>query len=445
MIPKMSPTLFLACLAMAALPARAEDGKLNLKPMSGYASYEMGRIEEGTFGTGTRVDNEFLHRASVWFTQEAELTANMRILMGLGGIYYFVYPRQISNPYAFSKRSALGLSQAQGIYTFGDPASEDHPLRIHVGIMPMKYNPDAKNLGEYLFRTWSYPGLIATGGFDIAGNAGAQVSGLRLNTKLAGFSNDFLVTTQTDHPPVYDLSVTNIMSYNVMDVFEVGAGIMLENFISMDEDATSPKVTANEYYTQADGKSYAYGDPKYTLQAGEDTSYYTYAGTKVMGRAAINPQGFLKWDRLGPQDLKLYAEVSVLGWKNYPGYYDKRSERMPVMVGFNLPTFKLLDVFSVEYERYESRFPLNSETAIFKGGAVPTISNWFSSTETDFHEDDVKWTVYAEKRIVDGFRIVGQVGRDHLVTLDEFSKWEWTEIMQKKKDWYYIVKLNFTY
>ncbi|MDQ2999847.1 MAG: hypothetical protein M3Y08_01100 [Fibrobacterota bacterium] len=445
MIPKMLPTLFFACLSLAVFPARAGDGKLDLKPMSGFASYEMGRIEEGTFGTGTRVDNEFLHRASVWFTQEAELTANMRILMGLGGIYYFVYPRQISNPYAFSKRSALGLSQAQGIYTFGDPAAEDHTLRVHVGIMPMKYNPDAKNLGEYLFRTWSYPGLIATGGFDIAGNAGAQVSGLRLNTKLAGFKNDFLVTTQTDHPPIYDFSVTDIMSYDVMGVFEIGAGIMLENFISMDEDATSPKVTANEYYTQADGKSYAFGDSKYVPQAGEDTSFYTYAGTKVMGRAALNPQGFLKWDRLGPQDLKLYAEVSVLGWKNYPGYYEKRSERMPVMVGFNLPTFKLLDVFSVEYERYKNRFPLNSETAIFKGGAVPSISNWFSPTETNFHEDDVKWTVYAEKRIVDGFRIVGQVGRDHLVTLDEFSKWEWTEIMQKPKDWYYIVKLNFTY
>ena len=41
--------------------------------------------------------------------------------------------------------------------------------------------------------------------------------------------------------------------------------------------------------------------------------------------------------------------MALIGVKNYPGWYSERpEERMPIMAGFNFPTFKILDVLSIE-------------------------------------------------------------------------------------------------
>ena len=36
-------------------------------------------------------------------------------------------------------------------------------------MFPHKYNPDSKHLGEYLFRSGTYPGVISTGGVLTSG------------------------------------------------------------------------------------------------------------------------------------------------------------------------------------------------------------------------------------------------------------------------------------
>ena len=98
-----------------------------------------------------------------------------------------------------------------------------------------------------------------------------------------------------------------------------------------------------------------------------------------MARLSVDPKGFLPSgfkDMCGNEDFKIYAEAAILGFTNItaykdsmdpntglpvPGkfaidssknYYSRISQRIPVMFGFTLPTFKLLDYLSAEWEWY---------------------------------------------------------------------------------------------
>jgi len=68
---------------------------------------------------------------------------------------------------------------------------------------------------------------------------------------------------------------------------------------------------------------------------------------------------FKRWlpiNGLGPNDLKLYGEASVLGVKDYGNLYNDIWQRIPVMMGFNIPTFGWLDYLSLEVEWYGSPY-----------------------------------------------------------------------------------------
>ena len=78
--------------------------------------------------------------------------------------------------------------------------------------------------------------------------------------------------------------------------------------------------------------------------------YYTFAGTSLMGLLSFDVQKIFPMDMLSEGDLRMFIEVDLLGVKNYPIFFEDKTERMPIIMGINLPTFKVLDVLSFEYE-----------------------------------------------------------------------------------------------
>ena len=155
-----------------------------------------------------RVDKEIIHHAGVWTLQEAKLSDRTRFFLGVGGAYYFVFPRApiATDPNVNSKRSAFGLTNAFGDFKLLTAASEeDHLLLLKAGIFEYQYNPDAKNLGEYMYRTWTYPTIVYTGGLELVNRTAVQLSGISMSTKAGIFSNDFLVTLQTEHAPIFGI------------------------------------------------------------------------------------------------------------------------------------------------------------------------------------------------------------------------------------------------
>jgi len=68
-----------------------------------------------------------------------------------------------------------------------------------------------------------------------------------------------------------------------------------------------------------------------------------------MGRLTLIPNRFF----LSPTFLvqvifKLYGEFAILGLKDYGTYYPDITRRIPVMVGFNVPCFKMVDIVSLD-------------------------------------------------------------------------------------------------
>jgi hypothetical protein len=190
-----------------------------------------------------------------------------------------------------------------------------------------------------------------------------------------------------------------------------------------------------------------------------DYVWPTHKGIKLMGRFAFDPQALIGSNTLfGKNDLKLYGEIAVIGVQNYPGVYDKISERIPVMLGFDIPTFKLLDVMALEVEYYGSKVVPDLRKVSVNGSAVPQ-SIWvnrakpptdgtaptFSQTPYDVNADNLKWSLYVSKIFAEHVKISGQVANDHFRTggtaISTGKSYE--EALTNPKDWYWFLKLSY--
>jgi hypothetical protein len=307
--------------------------------------------------------------------------------------------------------------------------------------MPYKYNPEAKNLGEYLFRSGCHPAFVVTS-FD---NAYAPMTGFRLSGIMSkNFSVDLLFSTETVFLPTLDWSVSLLAACRPHPSVELGGGVMLDRIYSVDSTRGRPSTSTdgtNKYYSK-DGK--------------ED--YYSFGGTKLMARFCFDPKKIFSdvpsTDLFGGQDLKIYGEAAVLGIKSITPYaralddstglpigsgwavdssknfYDDIMQRIPIMGGINLPTFSgylnkcggwrralALDYLSLELEWYGWPYPLgygdvNNFRVMYP--IPPSVQDYPGGDPLAFKErDNIKFSINFRKTVVNGFSIVGQVARDH--------------------------------
>lgn len=455
-----SKILMSMLIGLAAAGLGAEEGGMKLAPLRAQANWEMGQIEKGFYYGGNREFKEIINHATVWTLQELQLSENARAFIGVGGAYFFVFPRNVGqNPYSMSKRSGFGITDAHGEFTFLAREDGDHGLRLKAGIFPYKYNPDARNLGEYMYRTWTYPTIITGGGLDFANSAGVQLSGITAHTRFGGFENEVLLTSQTERVPVMGLSLTDMVSYSFGNILTLGAGFMFDNFYVPDTAELSPVLDLNnKYFTLSNGdqmasREYADRQSLGLIPAGVtvvDTSRYTFAGQKAMFRASLDLGNLFSSSLLSNDDLRFYFEAIVMGIKSYPTYYENLSERTAYLMGFNLPTFRLIDLLSVEVEYCANPFDNSTRGPYGVGAAAPYMENQVGGQDNKFpniianKDDDIKWSVHARKRIYDGFAVNLQVASDHVKTLDVYSTPDFYDILVDKSHWYWVVKLIYS-
>ena len=446
----LAALLIAGVVTPSVVTAQAQEGPVLLAPRA-YVNYEFGQIEGGTTNDA-RTGKELISHAAVWMLNEARLTERARVRFGIGGAYFFVSPRNLGyNPYTHSKRSALGITEAHGEFDIAR-SGDDLLLQLKAGVFGYKYNPDAKNLGEYMFRTWTYPNIITTGGLEFINSAGAQLSGVSALTRIGGFQNELMLTIESDRPPVFGLSLTDMIRYRVGGILEVGAGFMLNNFYNPDPRQVTPQKLANSYFTLSDGRQMAAGRYDYEVQnllldpnvvTVTDTGYYTFEGHKVMVRAAIDLGSALAVPGVEENQFKIYGEAIVLGLKDYPTYYEKLEDRIVYMGGMNIPTFGLLDMLSVEVEYAPNPFENSTEGPLSDGSATPYVGDAWNSYRP-FRDDDVKWSVYARKDVMPGFAVYAQVANDHIRMLDVYSTPDFREFMPEKENFYWAFKLAYS-
>lgn len=463
----------------------ADKPSVKMQPFKFGGSQEFGSVSQMSFTVPQLIqDNEWIDHFGAYFLQEATVDEKVDLAIGLGGVFQFPKPETVGERYGGSqyKLFFVGPAVAKATYNFGD--REKPILSIGGGMFPYKYNPEAANLGEYLFRAAPYPSYIMTGGLNAVNDNGAYLEGFTAKLDLGRFQLDLLLPTETSMPPFYDWSLAAVGRYtSESGLFDLGLGINFKRALQVRPSRTSKQDVENSFFTK-NGIQYT-GNTDYYLKnaafysnigdtvtskewsskadsvvSWKDTtgkvpgaSYYTFAGTMVMARGTLAMNKIFNLESLGENDLKLYFEAALMGVKNYPVFYEKRMNRLPIMVGANLPTFKLLDIFAVQAEYFNGNF-MNSTYSI---GASNRAVPFFPDATNDFFsqkkyldvtdKDNISWSVVATKSYYKAFSISAQIARDHMRTVG--TNWfygprtEPNEVMRTSNDWYWMLQFGW--
>lgn len=437
-----------------------------------------------------------LNRASFLAIQEASI-GNFDVTAGLAGLIWWPYGGGITDADERVMNLKPMVPVARARWRFGEPTLTSSELSI--GTFSHKYNPDAKNLGEYLYRSGTYPGfLFTTEGWLLMNRASNYSHGALFSLSQWGGSlkHNFSLFMETNYYPIgdfspgYDVSFTNKW-------FEFGAGAVFNHFLALRPSLLEPKTDENTYVhahvDTAPGQAIHYYGPRDKVPGyyyvsddliyrfKDDPGYteaplhnWTHKGIKTMARAALNLGFLLPEAKRNPDDLRLFAEVAVLGWKNQPLYFEKRNERMPIMFGIHVPTFKLLDGLTFQAEYYESGF---NNYDRFNSGSLPIWATDFDTTafveqavnpkdptETFFvfnnllaldngkivptanRKDDWKWSLNAKKTVNKFFTVHTQAASDHLRLMSGPRQVAASPapLTASPKEWYYLVRLEFS-
>jgi hypothetical protein len=436
----------------------AADVDVKHEPTRIGAWIDAGQIHSGEVDFDAKVKNQVLTRSKVSLTQVATVNQNLTLTGAVGGLFFYSLPAEPSAPHTRLTKFTAVLEEASARFVAGDV--EKPWMENKVGLFFEKYNPDAKNLGEYLFRSGTYPGYLQTGGWYIVNNAGYFLQGLRTSLNLLDgkLRPEFLLFMERDWEPTFDLTPAFMLTYKAGSVFEAGAGLAINHLIAAKPSATNPKDRSDRRAAWAVSPTSGKDTLLTTTQINDTLAvpglnYYTFQGTKVVARASFNPQALIQSELLNPEDLKIYAEMAVLGVKNYPIYYDKIAKRMPIMLGLNLPTFKLLDQMAFEVEYYDSDFPNSLEDVYQRTLPIPgSIGGVGTANRQDYIDslgtqrkmrDKVKWSFWATKEVTPGFGLTLQVASDHFRPIDFNLKPTYEPVTKNWNDWYYMVRMNF--
>jgi hypothetical protein len=401
---------------------------------------EGGQIVKGQYGQLGLGIKEYEHlwtsRQFLKLNARIDVNERLRVACGITGKLWFDNfpgttrndPGEVYEPnYDFYFDRAEGLVRVLGSW-------EKPLLMLSSGTFPFKYNPDVRNLGEYMFRGAISPGYLITD-FDFAY---ARLSGIKafntFNLGMCAINQNLLFTTEAQIFPFNDFTLSYLLGADIGKFFSFGAGISLWHLLSVNESATTPKITTNIMYIDSSMNP-------------QDTVYYTSRGTKLMARASFDPKPFIPiaWI-FGKEDLKIYAEALVIGLKNYKEVYKHIGDRIPLTFGFNFPGFRLLDVLAIEGEWYGSPY-WDANLNLSKYGPLPQPDDPRGGNSIDgFTFDNWKWSVYAKKTIFGGLSFVGQAARDHMRMSEKYSKYkDYEAALEQNGHWWWMLKIQYDF
>lgn len=527
---------FLAILAVSVGTGVAADkAKVEWKPLSVGGMQEIGQLQKGIWkDINEPFRDEWVDHFGAFITQEALVEEKLRITVGFGGIFQFPKPEVAQSEFGGSQYKAffIGPSIAEGVYRPG--GFKEAGFEVGMGMFPFKYNRDASNLGEYLFRSGPYPTFLTTGGFSVTNSASAHLQGLRARWSLGRLTLDGLLVTETGMPPLYDGSLAALANWSSEGgLLELGAGVNFKRVLPVRPSKTTPRNRANAFFErngiwypgapdEAKGKAgYHEGaltsgvsearnrlaavnpahpalaylaaptlanlDSAYAAAAdvpavlpalsrarghrvdadvqnaladsilawgpAADLRYFSSKGLVGMARASVDLKALVGRRGLGPEDLRIFSEVALLGWRNYPLYYTDRLRRMPVMAGVNLPGFKVLDLISVQAEWFDSPYA-NNFLSLGNAKATPyfPVGTNAEFSEAGYYDaadrDDISWSVLLKKTLLPGLEAHAQFARDHLRTVgtDWFfgSRLEPNEIIHLSRNWYWTCMISWS-
>ncbi|HLP41126.1 MAG TPA: hypothetical protein VK465_06435, partial [Fibrobacteria bacterium] len=329
---------------------------------------------------------------------------------------------------------SVGPYIAQANFTLHGKKEEDGALFLRGGLFAYDYAKENQNLGLYLLRGPVYPGFVLSGFETKHVLPVANFLGLQVHHRISGFRQDFLIQVETEFYPYYDISPAYVASYQPGSAFRIGAGVNFHHYIPVDPSLTTDTLTSRWVDT---------------LTTPYDTVQLSAKGVKVMANAMVDLKAlFGGMDALGPEDLKIYGEAALFGIRNekvdkrlYGGY----GNRMPKMIGINLPTFKLLDRLAFEVEHYSAPFADNLELFNHAGKKPTPIP---LDPDTSITKDDFKWSLYGSKVFQNHIKVSLQVASDHFrpgvfTGYGDNNPARSEAVLFRPQDWYWMSKVAY--
>lgn len=489
----------LATLALASWPGKAQALSYRLH---GRAWTEAGRIMHTSDTLQIDYNGNWLQSMGMQFGGVVDLSERMEggFGFGLSQIYHGLGDKD-QEKFVLAKFVNY-VSEARLTYVLGD---KDRPSwRFDAGEFGFDYAPYVKNLGLYLFRGPVYPGILVSGFKEFhADTSRASFLGFHAGNRLGNFRQDVLISSERDLPPSFDWSLGYLARYRPAEALEVGAGVNFYHLLSENGKITSPGRNTAKGLWDADSALEASGVPytPYELQYREvvapgDTVAYTHRGVKVMAMFNLDLRRLLGDGSIfGERDLFLYGEAALIGVENYGTIYAKRGERMPFMLGFNLPAFGLLDCLSLEVEYYPARFKADysklgyDRSLYFKNIQPPQLAaprapspipvsrkdlageTWQVLDDGSFYNvqtgdtvavagtpldpenmtgDDWKWSLNLEKTFLGRMQVSAQAANDHFVPRPVRAglineRGGLSQIFISMRDWYWMLRIGYSF
>jgi hypothetical protein len=311
-------------------------------------------------------------------------------------------------------------SDMRGWINYGSGAHE-----VKLGVYDFKYNPDSKDLGEYLLRSTAYPTIIESAqGKDKLAFSFNRVLGAEYGLAFPTFRAKALVYAEQYRIPVNDVTPAAFVAVGPKHA-EIEAGVALD-------------------------RQWMFGKQMETDYTPQDSAYIASQGlttkaTKLMLRGRLDFAGMYG---SSPKYLPtLYAEAALLGLKNDSLYYKKMIERMPVTVGIDIPTGPVLDILSVEVEYWQNPYRDRKYSITDQGGSkaspLPFLVE-IEKGEAAFKRDDWRWSVFLKRSVNNWLDLECRVASDHqrlvIFTGDYVSGSPMTEL---SKDYYVLLRVAY--
>jgi hypothetical protein len=434
--------IVVACLQVTSF---ADEEKLGSNTtISGFGYFMFGQIVSGILGDGfpqpgtpstyilehywqenADVDLYLTSKPNDWFTTKA----------GLSVIKSFPIQAGSMDRASFYTSYNFSIPMAEGIFHWNfdkDRCWPDQSLRpptaitslmIEAGFFQYTFNPEVKNLGNYMFRSTILPLSLETGidypWADLMGMR-TQVGFLDNKVKL-----EAILRSEITQIPWYDWDLAFTGSYTPNKVIDVGAGICFNRLINVSH---SPFIA--------------------------DSTENLMKGTKVEGRFTFDPKPLFNSPAFfGPEDCKIYGEAAVLGQddKSLYAYIPPPTywlglpiRRMPLLLGINVPSFKILDVISVELEYFKSPYPNDWIGDLQYANPYPTDFSNPWQIENYVNKDNFKWSLYLKKKIAN-FEIRAIAADDHTIykafNLEDVPCFEQT--LKRPGDWHWYFEFRY--
>lgn len=491
------PSSLLLAAALLGLTGNTNAGSFQLH---GRTWTDIGRIMHSTDTLQINFSGNWQQSMGMQVQSEVALSPRLTGSLGFGLSQVYHSPGSPDQEKFMLSKFVNYVTEAR--LTYASDSAANPLFRADIGSFAYNYAPHVKNLGLYLFRGPVYPGFLVSGFKEYrTDTTRAGFLGLRFHNGLGNFQHDLILSTERDLPPSFDWSLGYVARYRALEALEFGAGVNFYHLIAENAGITDPKRTSTDGLFNhddnllADGAAHhPYEFNYYEVKGPGDTVLFTHRGIKAGGFFSFDLKKALGTNGpFGEKDLLTYGEIALIGVKNYGTIYSKRGERMPIMFGFHVPTFGLLDFLSIEVERYAAKYRADysklgyDRSLYFKNisaPALPTIRNpsaipmsakdlagekykilpdgnfvkiatedtiQIKGTALDpenYTADDWKWSLNAEKTIARHIQISGQIANDHLVVrparaglLNEAGGM--SEVLTSAKDWYFMLRIGY--